>query len=153
MKRILLSLLLTSFISLLFAANVELQDAKIIAKNAYFQKINSYVGMIDYDELAISDYYVINNDSECVIYAFDFKNYGFILIAADDAIEPVLGYTFDNHYSSENQSQGFKGTLWEYGDHITFLRTNKIEASPEINQQWVELANFKPTMFSPKDDS
>ena len=153
MKRLLLSLFLTSFISVLFAANVELQDAKTIAKNAYFQKINSYLEEIEYDALVILDYYVINSDNESVIYAFDFENYGFILIAADDAIEPVLGYSFDNHYTSENQSQGFKGVLWEYGTHITYLRTNKIEASPEISQQWNELASFKPSVFTPKDGS
>ena len=151
MKRLLFGLLFASFTMLLFATNVELQDAKIIAKNAYYQKLNTYLEKVSYDDVEIIDYYMINQNGESVIYAFNFENYGFVLIAADDAIEPVLGYTFNSHYSSENQPEGFKGTLWEYGEHITYLRSNKIEASPEISRQWDELVNFKPTLFTPKD--
>lgn len=154
MKRLLLSLILVSFTMFLFATNVELQDAKTIAKNAYFQKLNNYVEAIDFDKVEIKDYYVINQNGESVVYAFNFKNYGFILIAADDAIEPVLGYTFDSHYTTENQPEGFKGLLWEYGDHVSYLRTNKIESTPEISQQWSSLSDFQPAKFSPvsKDD-
>lgn len=153
MKHLLLSLLLTSFISFVFAANVELQDAKSIAKNAYYQKLNTHLEKVDFDAIEIVDYYVINQNGESVIYAFNFKNYGFILIAADNAIEPVLGYAFDNHYTTGDQSQGFKGVLWEYGIHITHLRTNKVEASPAISQQWNELADFNPTAFAPNEKS
>jgi len=153
MKRLLFTLLLTSFISVLFAANVELQDAKTIAKNAYYQKLNSYVEKVDFDAVKIMDYYVINKNGESVIYAINFMNYGFILISAEDAIEPVLGYAFDSHYSTEDQPVGFKGILWEYGDHITYLRSNKIDASIEISQQWSELSSFKPTGFEAKDGS
>lgn len=153
MKRLLLSLLLASFAMFIFAGNVELQDAKSIAKNAYFQKLNNYHEQVAIDAVEILDYYVINNNGESVIYAFNFTNYGFILIAAEDAIEPVLGYTFDNHYSTGNHPEGFSGVLWEYGDHINYLRTNKIEASPEISQMWSELKNYKPSTFAPKDKS
>lgn len=151
MKRLLLSLLLASFTMFLFAANVELQDAKNIAKNAYFQKLNTYVEKVDFDAIEILDYYVINQDGESVLYAFNFKNYGYMLIAAEDAIEPVLGYSLSNQYSTENQTEGFRGVIWEFGDHISYLRSNKIDASPEIAQMWGELKNFKPTAFSLKD--
>ena len=41
MKRFALSLLLLSFIGISFAARVELQDARTIALNAYYQKVNT----------------------------------------------------------------------------------------------------------------
>jgi len=153
MKHLLLSLLLVSFTMFLFASNVELQDAKSIAKNAYFQKLNNYLEEVDFNAVEIADYYIINKNGESVVYAFNFTNYGFILIAAEDAIEPILGYTFNSHYSTENQPEGFEGILWEYGEHIAYLRTNKIESSPEINEQWSSLINFEPATFSPNGDT
>ena len=153
MKNLLLSLLLASFSMFLFASNVELQDAKNIAKNAYYQKLNTYLEKVDYDAIEILDYYVIKQEGENVLYAINFTNYGFILIAADDAIEPVLGYDLSNQYSSENQPEGFSGVIWEYGDHIAYLRSNKINASQEISQMWNELENFEYTSFAPKDKS
>ncbi len=151
MKRLILSLLLFAFAGMLFATHVELQDAKNVALNAYYQKLNTYHEKVDFSNLEIKDHYAIKHDGETVMYAINFTNYGFILIAAEDAIEPVLGYTFNNNYTPEGHAEGFTGTLYEYGIHVQYLRENSIEASPEIAQQWNALYNFEPTGFEPKD--
>ncbi len=150
MKRLLLSLLLISFAGFLFAENVELKEAKAVAKNAYFQKLNTYSQPVSYDELQITEQFIIKTNGEEAIYAFNFSGYGFILIAAEDAIEPVLGYAPDRPYPSQNQPEGFSGILNEYTEHIQYLRDNKIEASSDINEQWEELISFNPAQFSPQ---
>ena len=151
MKRFLLLVIQVSFAFLVFAEPVGSELAKTIAKNAYFQKVNQYHQPVSYTDLAITSHYVISQDGDNVIYAFNFDHYGFILIAADDAIEPVLGYTFDHHYSITNQPDNFRGLLWQYGEQIRYLRDNKISASAGIIDQWNELAYFNPAQFSPKD--
>ena len=128
MKRFVLSLLLFSLIGIAFAVRVELQDARTIALNAYFQKLNTYYEKVNFSDLEIVNHFVISQNGESVVYAFNFANYGSILIAAEDAIEPILGYTFESQYSSEEQPENFRGLIWEYGDHIQYLRNNKIEA-------------------------
>ena len=152
MKRLILSLLLFAFAGMLFATHVELQDAKNVALNAYYQKLNTYHEKVDFSNLEIKDHFAIKHDGETVMYAINFTNYGFILIAAEDAIEPVLGYTFNNNYTPEGHAEGFDGTMREYGIHIEYLRENSIEASPEIAQQWNALHSFEPTGFEPTDN-
>ncbi len=150
MKRLLLGLLLISIAGVSFADKVELKKAKTIAKNAYFQKLNTYSRPVSFDALQIADRFIIKANGEEAIYAFDFTNYGFILIAAEDAIEPVLGYTFDNPFPSENQPEGFRGVINEFKEQVSYLRDNKIDATPEIEQQWDNLISFDPSQFTPQ---
>ena len=150
MKRLLLSFFLLSFIGIGFAAEVGLQDARGIATNAFYQKVNTYAKPVSLNDLVITDHFVINQDGESVVYVFNFENLGFILIAAEDAIEPVLGYSLQNAFSVENQSENLKGLIWQYGEHILYLRDQNIAASPEIQQQWTNLANFNAATFSPE---
>lgn len=153
MKHLFLSFLLLSFFGGLFAGNVELADAKQVAKNAYFQKVNMYVGNVDMSNIKVSSVYTMEGNNGAAVYAFNITNYGFILIAADDAIEPVIGYTFDSQYSEEIQPEGFAGLMREYTEHIDYLKLNQIEASPEIGQQWNELTTFSPQGFIPEKGS
>jgi len=150
MKRIVLSLFIFTFIIGVFATNVDLKDASSIALNAYFQKVNTYYKNVNFKDLEVVNHFVINQNGECVIYAFNFRDYGYILIAADDAIEPVLGYAFESQYSLENQPENLKGLVWQFGEHILYLKNNKIAASQEISQQWSDLLNFNAASFSPE---
>ncbi|RLD53537.1 MAG: hypothetical protein DRJ05_16285, partial [Bacteroidetes bacterium] len=153
MKRLLLSALLIAFTGILFAKKVEIKDAKIIAVNAYFEKVNHYYGIVNFQDLKITEQYVINNNGEEVIYAFNFSNYGFILIAAEDAIEPILGYTFDSQYNNGPKQEGFQGVLDGYSEHIIFLRSNGIEASTEIAAEWQQLIHYVPGQLTSVDGS
>jgi hypothetical protein len=150
MKRLLLSLLLVSFISTVFSAKVDKEDARQIALNAYFQKIKHYHDQVDFFDLEIADQYTFSRNGEAAIYAFNFKDYGFIFISAEDAIEPVIGYSIDRPFDASKTPDNFMGLMNEYQDHIEFLRSNNIEASPEINQQWSELSAFDHNGFFPK---
>ena len=129
MKQVLLSLLVLVFAGTLFAKNVPVNDATTLAKNAYYQKLNTYVGEVDFADVIIVDQFTISEDGNATIYAFNFENFGFILVAADDAIEPVFGYSFTSHYNPNKEASNFNGLLAEYGDHINYLRENNIEAS------------------------
>ncbi len=153
MKRLLLSVLLISIAGFSFAKKVELNDAKSVAMNAYFEKVNHYIEAVNFQDLNITEQYVINKNGEEVIYVFNFNNYGFIMIAAEDAIEPVLGYTFDSHYANGPKPEGFQGTLNEYAEHILFLRTNGIDASPEIADQWEAVRLINSGQLAPVDGS
>jgi hypothetical protein len=98
MKRFTLSLLLISFIGIAFAARVDLQDARTIALNAYYQKVNLYLKLVSFDDLQISENFDIQKDGETMLYAFNFSDLGFIIISADDAMTPVIGYSFESQY-------------------------------------------------------
>ena len=153
MRRLLLSLFLIAFTGMLFADKVDIQQAEKIAVNAYFQKLNTYVDEIDFSDLVITEQYTINSKGEPVMYAFNFENYGFIIVAAEDAIEPVIGYSFESQYVEEELPDNFRGLMNGYTEHIDYLRTNSIKASSDIALQWNELNSFKPADFMPMKGS
>jgi len=150
MKRLLLSLLLVFFISTAFPSKVEMEDARTIALNAYFQKLNNGYAQVNISDLLITGHHTLSINGEPAIYAFNFEDYGFILISAEDALEPVIGYALDRPFIADKAPDNFMGLMREYKNHIEFLRSNKVEASPEIIQQWSELTGFNPDGFSPK---
>lgn len=153
MKRVLLSLLVLAFAGSLFAKDVQLNEATTLAKNAYYQKLNTYVSEVEFADVMIVDQFTISEDGNTTIYAFNFENYGYILIAAEDAIEPVLGYGFTSHYNPAKEASNFNGLIAEYGEHINYLRENSIEATSTISQQWSSLKTFNPESFVPQKGS
>ena len=149
MKHLLLSLLMVSFLGTVFAANVELDDLKKVAQNSYYQKLNMHKGYVSMNDVIIYDHFIIERNGVPAIYAFNFKGYGFILISAEDAIEPILGYGFDNHYNPQLNPDNFNGLMQEYVEHIEYLRSNSISASDEISLQWNDLLKFDPVGYVP----
>jgi hypothetical protein len=149
MKRILLSLLVLALAGTLFAKDVQREDARILAKNAYFQKLNTYVGDIDMANVVITGEFTITTEGQETIHAFNFENHGYILIAANDAIEPVLGYSFSSQYNPYMDADNFNSFLASYGEHVNYLRENAIDASAAIAQQWSSLKTFNPEGFAP----
>ncbi|MBC8486067.1 MAG: C10 family peptidase [Bacteroidetes bacterium] len=151
MKRLLLSLLLISFAGILFANKVELQDAKTVALNAYYQKLNTYHETVNFSDLEINNYYVVNENGETVYYVFNITNNGFIIISAEDAMIPILGYSFETIYSPDNSPENFKSWMKGKAANIIYLRENNVEATIEIANKWNELLDFNCIEFIPKD--
>ncbi|MEZ5195328.1 MAG: C10 family peptidase [Bacteroidales bacterium] len=154
MKHLLFSFLFITLTFALFAKGVEQNTARELALNAYYQKLVQYHDEnAAYEELIITETYTISEGGIPMYFIYNFQDFGFIIIAAEDAIEPVLGYTFNSHYSSEDQPEGLAGTLSEYREHIDYLRSNQITQSTEIFQQWDDLYYFEASNFSATNNS
>ena len=151
MKRLLLGLLLVSFASFLFAGNIDLAQATKVAKNAYYQKLNKFNEQTKFDALSISETFTISKEGNAVYYVFNFDNYGYIIISAEDNWRPVIAYSFDGQYQQENQPENFAGWMDSRAEHIQFIRDTKIEATDEITQAWDELLNLNTTNPVAKD--
>ena len=62
-----------------------------------------------------NSYYVFNNDAG-----------GFVIIAGDDAVTPVLGYTLTGSFDAENLPDGLKDLLKSYERQIAALGDNYV---------------------------
>ena len=51
--------------------------------------------------VSITETYLINDNTETVFYIFNMSNNGFIMVAADDIVYPVLGYSFESTYNEQ----------------------------------------------------
>ena len=69
-------------------------------------------------------------------YDFTVEPKGFILVAGDDCVQPILGYSTTNTFASEGMPEHVKKWLEGYEIQIRSLRTAHPQLSPDIASQW-----------------
>jgi type II secretory pathway pseudopilin PulG len=76
-------------------------------------------------------------DESVYFYVFGGENNeGFVIVAGDDRVMPVLGYSDTNGFSANNMPPNLKWWLGEYAKQIQFAIDNNIEPTQETQQQW-----------------
>lgn len=86
-----------------------------------------------------------------IYYAFDINgNDGFVIIAAEDATRPIIGYSTTNHFvvpnSSENTNIGYWLKACSTG--INTMRTKNRTASAEAALEWEKYINNNPNLIT-----
>ena len=80
-------------------------------------------------EAGFSNLYIYNADK------------GFVVMAADDRVQPVLGYSLTGHFRVKDMPSNVRGWLQGYNEEIQFAIENNAKASSETKQQWHDLEN------------
>ncbi len=86
MKKLLTLIALVAFVASSFAARVSQKEAEKIALRFYSHFANISTP-------AISGVFATKHETETTFYTFNFSSGGFVLVAADDASIPILGYS------------------------------------------------------------
>ena len=135
MKRLTLTLCLLAAIGSLMAGPVDQQKAKKLGakflsttslsqKNADIQ-LNLISTAVDLQRGG-TDYYV-----------FNVKNgEGFVIVAGDDRVKPILAYSTTGQYDPQNVSEGFAFTLNSFREEIQYVREHNLSATPDIVAEW-----------------
>lgn len=139
MKRLLLisiTLITTSLI--LSAAQIDQATAKKVAENFYLQNSKKQIKDI---RLA----YIENGDSgSLVFYVFNInENDGWVMVSADDAVTPILGYNTVGHYTAKGTSPEFDYWKNTYKKHIDFIKSQRIQPTKEIKTRWSTYENIE----------
>jgi hypothetical protein len=71
------------------------------------------------------------------------NNDGFVIVAADDRVPPVLGFSNTNGFSTDNMPPNLVWWLGEYAKQIQFAIDNNIEPTQETKQLWEQLVGVK----------
>ena len=139
MKRLTLTLCLLAAIGSLMAGPVDQQKAQKLGakflsttslsqKNADIQ-LNLVSAALDLQR-GSTDYYV-----------FNVKNgEGFVIIAGDDRVKPILAYSTTGQYDPQNVSEGFAFTLNSFREEIQYVREHNLSATPDITAEWKSVA-------------
>lgn len=64
---------------------------------------------------------------------------GFAIVAGDDRVRPVLGYSDEGGFDPDNLPENLRGMLAYYQDQITWANDKDIEATPDIAAEWSRL--------------
>ncbi|MDB5209377.1 MAG: Peptidase family protein, partial [Sediminibacterium sp.] len=114
-----------------YADPVDSIVAKTIAKNFYNR---SCPAAIEWLTLA---HVKKNRDGAAVYYIFNInQDDGFVMVSADDAAFPVLGYSPTGHFAHNEVSPQFAYWVQGYEDQISYLKTNHVKANSKVKNEW-----------------
>ena len=140
MKRTLLSILILSMSLTLLGNPVDENTAKQLAQNfwkennimsvkgdkVFKKKMGDARFMNVAPQCGYTEFYIFNNE--------DGK--GFVIIAADDCVTPILGYSYDNNFATENLPPNLKDWLDGYAKQIRIAVEMRATATDEIRADW-----------------
>jgi len=70
-------------------------------------------------------------------YAFNVTDgEGFVIIAGDDRVKPILAYSTTGQFDPSNVSEGFQFTLDGFREEIQYVREHNLAATPDIIAEW-----------------
>ena len=140
MKKFILTIVVILSFSAIFAAPVDSVTARIVAQNFY--KLNS-TNVISSITLA---YIEKGDDSIAAFYVFNINTHdGYVMVSAEDAATPVLGYNTTGHYTGINNSPEFNYWKDGYKEQIKYIRDNHLKADSISVVKWNK---FKNTGYS-----
>ncbi len=144
MKKIysLLTLLLLATIG--YGKQVDVNTAKNIAQAFLSASSNSFLKSAANLQLVYSAQSKSGNAASPVqpsafYYIFNAAQQGFVIVAADDAVTPILGYSDQGAFDPENVPQNVAKWMEGYKSEIRYLVENKVKPTPEIEEQWLRL--------------
>ena len=70
-------------------------------------------------------------------YVFNVENgEGFVIIAGDDRVKPILAYSTTGQFDPNNVAEGFQFTLDGFREEINYVREHNLVATPDIIAEW-----------------
>ena len=111
------------------------QQARNVALKFYFERAQS-IGPVIFDDLFIVESFTIIDHEVPVYYIFNMVPAGFLAIAAQDAVQPVLCYSHSGSYRPDDQPENFKAWMNQYQKQIRFAAVSNAKASSEVTAQW-----------------
>lgn len=115
-----------------FSESVSVQTAQRAAQSFLNSKMegNPQIHLIDFAEKAsFPNFYVFGNE-HC-----------FVIIAADDCVHPVLGYSTESGFGTEIMPDCVSDWLKAYNDGIAAAKKRRLDATAEIRFEWERLLN------------
>jgi len=153
MKRITLFFTLFIFFFSLgaMAKIVDLKDARQAGKNFYFERANMKSVILPYSSIRITGEFVESENALPALYIFNINDNGFVIVAAEDASFPVLGYSFESTYTDQNEPDNFRWLLDSYKREINWIRESNLSQDQTLKKEWSRLLVDTPMLPSSTD--
>ena len=133
MKKIHIFIALTTLLSLsAFANPVDIKTAKKVAETFMQTQTGKKITLqtIDYaDRDAFQNFYVFGTENS------------FVIISADDCVQPVLGYSTENPFGSEKMPENLFCWLKGYDEQIAYAAKSGQKATSDIANEWKTLVS------------
>ena len=129
MKKLTITIALTTLFSLsVFAHPVDVKTAQKVAATFLNNNGAKSAQLTDLTkEAGFTNLYIFNAEQ------------GFVVMAADDCVQPILGYSLTERFETENMPDNVRWWLQGYSDEIQSAINNKMRASSETVTLWKDL--------------
>lgn len=134
MRKIIIFCIVLLIPAYMFSQTVKPETAKNAAVNWMFEHSNKKSADIKVSEMFVE---TINQDT--LLYVFNFKDKGFIIVSGEQGVVPILGYSEKNGYKKDNQPSNFAGWMDNYKKQIQYAKQNKLKANETNENEWKRL--------------
>lgn len=86
--------------------------------------------------------------SDPAFYVFDNSAGGFVIVAGDDRVEPILGYSTEGEFKVDGMPANVQYWFDYLQEGIAYLRTNRIVPSAKVKAQWKAFDNGTASRIS-----
>jgi hypothetical protein len=149
-KSLLFCLFIVLFFTQLKADPIDTSLARTVAKNFYLARTPNRNKSLQSVHLEYIKYTEKGNKKslgEAIYYVFTIKDdTGFIIISADNSTVPVLAYSFNGIYQTENQVPAFRFWMEDYEKQMAYIKENRIMPDESIVNQWKALLTYERTI-------
>jgi len=130
-----------SAFSTLTAKTVTPEQARKVAANYVMERVASH--QVDWSAGAVSLNLLntISINDQPAIYVFTNNGTGFFLIAADDRMTPVLGYSYTGSFPEQGSAPNFESFLNEYIYQVDWIRNQPSYNDAEAQAQWLRYSS------------
>lgn len=143
----LITILLTLSLFTASAGKVSLEKAMLVGRNFYVEQSNLN-NTVDYNQLAIHGTLTEFYQGDIAYYALNFNQGGWVVVSSEDAVVPVIAYSFNGMYSRDNQPPQFVVWMEGYAQQIVWSRENDLSATDEVAALWSRLSTNDPAALN-----
>lgn len=142
-KRFLAILFLVALIIPAFGNPIDKKQAERVAKNFYYERANQSGGLA-YDDISITGTFTREEAGQVVYYIFNINNSGFVIVSGDDLIIPVIGYSVEGIYNSDNEPVQFTDWMNNAKEQVVYHRNRQTAKTEKIISEWERLNVSQP---------
>jgi hypothetical protein len=119
----------------MFATSVTMSDAEAVATNYY-----KHIALSAVSDYSISDEFETKYNGITTYYTFTFASGGFVMVAADDAVIPVIGYSNEGSFDKNNVPPSAQNFFESKSKEIVKILDAKL-SNVETKPQWDVIRN------------
>jgi uncharacterized protein (TIGR02145 family) len=142
MMKLLITICLCEINVLTFAQIIPISRAKEIAINqiTILHSSDKLKSTINQQSISFDSIYVIKNDKDTAYYICNLiDEEGFVIVSADERIQPILGYSFHGKYNENILPPAFRGWMDSRKREFAYVRSHNILPDKTVLEKWGNL--------------
>lgn len=92
--------------------------------------------MADFAKTTVVSEFTVGDANSPFYYIFNFSGNEFVIVSADDAVYPVLAYSYETSYSPDHLSPEFSFWMNHYANEIKHVRSSGLQPDSRISEAW-----------------